>query len=167
MGGIASSLQRVAEFAAGNLLTGGVSALTGAFHDAVSAGADFGSVVNKIQAVGDVTAKYGDQAGSVMDRVRAKALQLGADLPISAKTAADGILELVASGMEVEQAMEASTGVSQLAAAHMLEVGRSAEIVGVALNGFKMRADEAGRAADGVFFTGRPRGRLGTASTAA
>ena len=139
--GMLGSLRRVAEFAAGGLLTGGITALVGAFGQAASAGMEFGTTINRIQALAGATA-------GEMGAVEAKALELGAALPLSASQAAEGIQELVAGGMSLNDALAAATGTAQLAASQLMPVGDAASIVSAALNSFGLAAGEAGRVSD-------------------
>jgi hypothetical protein len=100
-------------------ITGGLGLAISGFQSAISAGASFGETLNRIAAVG------GPEAVAQLDAINAKALELGAKLPISAQQGADGMLALVAGGMSVEQALSAVDGVAGFAAAQMLDVVRS------------------------------------------
>lgn len=152
-------LQGALSVAIGSLVAGAVPAIGSLASQAVSLGSEFSGTVNKIQAVAGVGStamvSFGGQSVNAMEAVRQQALKLGQDLPLSAQQGAEGILELVAGGFALEDALAASTGVAQLAAAHVMNVGDSAAIVSSVLNGFGDslafvgdRAAQAGYAAD-------------------
>lgn len=134
-------LQNAASSALGFIGAQAGIAFAGMVTSAVSAGAEYGAVMNRIQAVSGATA-------GEMDLINKQALKLGADLPISAADAAQGMYALVTAGYSAKDAIAASGGVAALAASQQMEVGRASEIVSAALRGFGMEADQAGRVVD-------------------
>lgn len=134
-------LQSAASSALGFIGAQAGIAFTGMVGSAVSAGAEYGAVMNRIQAVSGATA-------GEMDLINKQALKLGADLPISAADAANGMYALVTAGYSAKDAIAASGGVAALAASQQMEVGRASEIVSAALRGFGLEASEAGRVTD-------------------
>ncbi len=134
-------LQSAASSALGFIGAQAGIAFTGMVGSAVSAGAEYGAVMNRIQAVSGATA-------GEMDLINKQALKLGADLPISAADAAQGMYALVTAGYSAKDAIAASGGVAALAASQQMEVGRASEIVSAALRGFGLEADQAGRVTD-------------------
>lgn len=124
---------------------GSVLAVTGPIGlvvgGAMKMGSEFQGVINRIQAVSGAPEE-------ALGRIQDKALQLGKDLPLSAKDAADGMYALATAGFSVEETLSASEGVARLASSQMMDVGRSSEIVAATLRGFGMEADESGKAVD-------------------
>lgn len=145
-------MQGALSVAIGSLAAMAVPAIGSMAASAISLGSDFQATTNRIQAVAGITAtdmvSFGGQSVNALQAVQQQALKLGQDLPLSAKQAADGILELVAGGMTLEGALAASTGTAQLAAAQMISVGDAASITSSLLNSFGLAADQAGYAAD-------------------
>ena len=114
------------------------------FYAAIKVGAEYERSMNLLQAVTRATAEE-------MKRADALAIKLGADIKlpgVSAKDAADAMLELGKAGMTVEQSMAAAKGTLQLATAAGITAGQAAEITANALNAFSLQATEAGRVAD-------------------
>ena len=72
------------------------------YRGALELDMEFGAVMNRIQAVSGATT---DQLAAM----NAKALELGATLPISAKDAADGMYALVMAGYSAEAVSGATT----------------------------------------------------------
>lgn len=144
VGGVFSSIGAGA-VAMGNLIanavTMGIGSLVGGVQQAVGTGMAFQGVLNRISAVSGATAQE-------LDLISAKALQLGKDLPISAKDAADGMYAMATAGFTVNEVIASSTGVAQLASSQMMEVGRASEIVAATLRSFKIPADQASEAVD-------------------
>ena len=82
-----------------------------------------------------------------IDKIRAKAMQLGKDTQFSTLQAAQGMTELLKAGVGVEDVMGgASQAMLDLAAAGGLELPEAAEIMSTAMNAFHMR--DAAHAAD-------------------
>jgi TP901 family phage tail tape measure protein len=109
--------------------------LAGVAAAAVKAGTDFEKVMNSIQGVLTPT---GDQ----LDRVREKAMQMGADTAFSAGDAATAILELGKAGFDTETAISSVGDVLQLAAASGLDMGQAAEMAARTLNAFGMESKD-------------------------
>jgi TP901 family phage tail tape measure protein len=86
-----------------------------------------------------------------MERVRAKAKELGADLALpgtSAGQAAQAMLELNKGGLSIEESMNAARGAIQLARAAMVSEAEAANTAANTLNTFGLAGDQAGRVAD-------------------
>lgn len=120
------------------------AAVTGAF------------AVKSAQAFGDFQAAI-LQSKSVLDKadwaengkkVEDLAIQLGADLPISAKDAALGFAELAKAGFKTNEILDSGRGLATLAVAGQLDMARSSEILSAALQGFQLPATAAGHVAD-------------------
>ena len=86
-----------------------------------------------------------------MERVRAKAKELGADLTLpgtSAGQAAQAMLELNKGGLSIKESMDAARGSIQLARAAMVSEAQAANITANALNTYQLAGDQAGRVSD-------------------
>ena len=123
-------------------LTGAVTLpILGIGSAAISAFGDFESSINRASAVGDIY-------GANLEKLKQQALDLGAKTQFSAKQAADGMAELAASGFNTTQIMAAMPAVLNLAASGQMEVGRAAEIASNLMAGFKIPAEDVGKAVD-------------------
>ena len=76
------------------------------------------------------------------------ARQLGRDTVWTASQAADGMQFLAMAGFSVNQVLEATPGMLDLATAGTLELGEAADIASNILTGFGLEAEEMGRVAD-------------------
>lgn len=108
--------------------------------DAVKNYSDFTAQLSQIKAVTGLDAE-------VMDAVKEKALELGADTQFSSTEAAQGMTELLKAGVSVKDVLgDASQAALDLAAAGQLSLPEAAEIMSTAMNAFHM--DDATHAAD-------------------
>lgn len=110
----------------------------------LTAGIEYEKALNTFQAVTRATNEEMAQAADTAKR-------LGADITLpatSAKDAALAMTELAKAGLSANEAMAASKGVLQLAAAGQLDEARAAEIAANALNSFRLAATETTRVAD-------------------
>lgn len=129
------------------LLVGGAMTAVGAaglagFGLAIKKAADFESQISKIGAVSGATE---DQ----LEKVRKKALQLGADTVFSAGDAANAIEELVKAGLTVEDALNgAADATVALAAAGEIDLPQAATIAANAMNQFNLAAQDLPHVAD-------------------
>lgn len=86
-----------------------------------------------------------------MEKLRKKSLELGNDIKlpgVSAKDAADAMLQLAKAGLNVTDTLAASQAVLQLGRAVNADFADSAFVVGSALNGFGVAAGDASKVAD-------------------
>lgn len=122
-----------------------ISALSQPFVDVATSGLEaassFEDIMTQLETFGGLT-------GDELERVSDLALQLGADTKFSASDAAGAMLELVKSGMSVEEAMTATRGALDLAAAGNISLDASAGIVATTLAQFGLDAADAGDAAN-------------------
>lgn len=117
-------------------------AIAGGFALAVKSAADFESRMSAVKAVS------GASAGE-MDKLTAKALQLGKDTSFSASEAAQAIEELVKAGVSVPDVMNgAADATVALAAAGEVALPQAAELSANAMNAFGLSAKEMPRIAD-------------------
>lgn len=102
---------------------------------AVKTFADFDKVMTNFEARTGATAQQ-------MERVREVALQMGRDTQFSSTQATEALLELVSSGSSVEEAIEVLPNVLDLAAAGMLELGESADLVTDIMAQFRLASED-------------------------
>lgn len=89
--------------------------------------------------------------GQGMQEMEALALKWGSETIFSANESAEAMLELTKSGITPAQTKAGALGATMnLAATEGLELGKTAEIVGAAMNTFGLRANEAGRISDAL-----------------
>lgn len=123
------------------LLGVGVAAVAG-FGAAISAAADFEKSISVFESVTGTT-------GAALDKVREKALQLGADTKFSALEAVDAMNELGKAGISTEDILGgAADATVALAAAGEIDLAQAAAIASAAMNQFNLTAAEAPKIAD-------------------
>jgi len=105
--------------------------LAGLYGAGLSAASGFQNVMTQLET-------FGGLAGAELEAVRQTALQLGADTMFSATDAANAMLELVKSGMSVEEAMNGANAAMSLAAVSGLGMEESAGILATTLNNFNL-----------------------------
>lgn len=96
--------------------------------------------------VGAVTEEAADSEG--FKKLTAKARELGNTTQFTSAQAAQGMKFLGMAGFNTNQILAATPAILNLAIADNMELGQSAEIVSNILNGFAMKAEQAGEAAD-------------------
>lgn len=106
------------------------------FGLAVKASADFEKVLSGTKAVTGASTEE-------MDKLRQKALQIGADTSFSAGEAAQAIDELAKAGVSIPDIMNgAADATAALAAAGEIDLPQAAEIASAAMNSFKLSAKD-------------------------
>jgi TP901 family phage tail tape measure protein len=118
-------------------------ALGGALYKAVKPAVDFEFAMAR---VGAVTEEAANSSG--FKKLTAKARELGNTTQYTSAEAAKAMQLLGMSGFNTNQILAATPAILNLAIADNMELGESAEIVSNILNGFGMKAEEAGRASD-------------------
>jgi len=96
--------------------------------------------------VGAVTEEAANSEG--FKKLTAKARELGNTTQFTSAQAAQGMKFLGMAGFNTNQILAATPAILNLAIADNMELGQSAEIVSNILNGFAMKAEQAGEAAD-------------------
>lgn len=127
------SLYGTAALAAGLAIKGAIKSTADFEHQLYVFQATTGATVDEMQAISD------------------KAKALGSDLSLpstSAGDAAQAMTELAKAGLSVQDTLDGSTGVLQLAAAAQLDVASAAEFVATELNAFGLAGSEATHVAD-------------------
>lgn len=122
-------------------ITGTATALAGVATAAAKTGADFESQMSRVKAISGAT-------GEEFEKLKAQAIELGAETSFSASQAAEGMENLAAAGFTTTETMEAMPGLLDLAAASGEDLASSSDIAASALRGFGMEASEAGHVAD-------------------
>lgn len=138
------SLGRVRDVALGVYLPQLAGKIAGAGLSMLNAAGDFQQGMNIFQEVSGATAAQ-------MQLVSARAEQLGNDITlpgVSARTAADAMIELSKAGLSVNDTLAAGKGVLALAKAGQLDTAQAAEIAANALLAFNLAGSEASRVAD-------------------
>lgn len=126
----------------GTVMLGAATVIAGGFALAVNSAADFEKVISGIAAVSGAT-------GPELDKVRAKALQLGADTAFSAGEAAGAMEELIKAGLSVDDVLNgAADATVNLAAAGEVDLTTAATIASNAMNQFSLSAGDMPHVAD-------------------
>lgn len=138
VGSLRAALQAagVTGYAGAKLMTAGFGvALVGGLALAVTKAAQFEKQISGIAAVSNAT-------GPQLDKIRAKALQLGADTQFSASEAASAMEELVKAGLSVDEVLNgAADAAVSLAAAGGITIPEAATIAANAMNQFGLAAE--------------------------
>jgi TP901 family phage tail tape measure protein len=100
-------------------------------------------------AMAEIAARTG-LTGEALDTIRDKALQMGADTKFSAQDAADGFLQLLASGSSVEEAMIQIEAVMMGAAAAGSDLGFTADGLTDIMAAMGLEASESVRVMDAL-----------------
>jgi TP901 family phage tail tape measure protein len=127
---------------ASTLAIGAGLAIAGGFAVAINSAADFEKGLSNIRAVSGATA-------GEMEKIRAKALQLGADTKFSAGEAAQAMEELAKAGVSTADILNgAADATVNLAAAGDIALPEAATIASNAMNQFALKAQELPKVAD-------------------
>lgn len=116
-------------------------ALTGIGAAGLKTAADFDS------AMAEISARTGT-TGKDLESVRQFALKMGADTVFSGQQSAGALLELLAAGQSVEQAMATLPAVLNMAAASGMELGAAAKVTTDILAAFQLQAKDSARVTD-------------------
>ncbi|MBZ0316338.1 MAG: phage tail tape measure protein [Anaerolineae bacterium] len=138
MNRVGANLQRI-----GTAVTIATLPIAGFVRQGIAAFANFEEVLAEIEARTGATA---DQ----MKIVEQVALDMGKQTAFSAKEAAEGMLQLLASGMDTNQAIAALRPTLDLAAAGHIQLAEAASVVTTILGQFNLEADQSGRVADAL-----------------
>lgn len=126
----------------GAVMVGAGLGIAAGFGVAINAAATFEERISGIKAVSGATE-------AELDKIRKKALQLGADTKYSAAESALAMEELVKAGLSVEDVLNgAAEATVNLAAAGEIELPRAAEIAANAMNAFNLAAKDLPHVAD-------------------
>lgn len=126
---------------AGKALLPVTGAVVGLGTAAVKTTADFDSSMSKVSAVSGAT-------GEELDKLRAKAREMGETTQFSASEAADAMNYMAMAGWKTKDMLDGIDGIMNLAAASGEDLATTSDIVTDALTAFGMSADESGHFAD-------------------
>lgn len=127
-----------------NLMAGMGLAAVALGVSATKMAADFDQSMSTIQA--DLQASDGD-----MQKLRAAAIQAGADTVYNANEAADGIDALGKAGLSTTDILSGGlSGALNLAASDGMQVGEAAELMSTTLKQFNLEGSDAGKVADAL-----------------
>lgn len=127
---------------AGLVAVGAAAGIAAGFGVAINAAANFEQKISGIAAVSGAT-------GAELDRIRDKALKLGADTKFSAGEAALAMEELIKAGLSVDDVLNgAADATVNLAAAGEIDLPQAATIAANAMNTFNLAAEDLPRVAD-------------------
>lgn len=121
----------------GGQMTLATAPIAGALFAGIGAASSFESAMAEIQARTGLTADE-------MQKVSDFALKMGADTAFSAQDAADAMLELLASGQSVNEAMATLPSVLTLAAAGSIGLGLAADATTDIMSQFGLEVTDAG-----------------------
>ncbi len=143
--GVASSMNRVGANLQriGTAFTVATLPVAGFVKQGIAAFANFEEVLAEIEARTGATA-------AEMRIVESVALDMGKQTAFSAKEAAEGMLQLLASGMDTNEAIAALRPTLDLAAAGKISLGEAASVVTTILGQFNLEADQSARVADAL-----------------
>lgn len=114
---------------------------------AMAAGAkaamDFENALTDVATRGKIT-------GKALDSLRADMLKVGSDFKIGATAATEGLLDLVAGGMSVEEALATLPTVIAVSKAELVDMGNAADWLTDTMAQFGLNASQAGKAADTI-----------------
>ena len=123
----------------------GLAALTAAIAAAgaaaIKVGADFEAAMSKVGAISGAT-------GEDMERLTAKAKEMGEKTKFSATEAADAFSYMAMAGWKTEDMLSGIEGIMNLAAASGEDLASVSDIVTDALTAFGLKAQDSGRFAD-------------------
>jgi len=100
-------------------------------------------------AMAEIAARTGATAEE-MDKVKAKALEMGKTTSFSATQSAEGMLQLLASGYDLNETFAALPSTLDAAAAGGMDLGYTADVLTDALAMFNLGAEDADRVADAL-----------------
>lgn len=115
--------------------------LTGGFVSCVSAANDFQEAMSAVEAISDASAED-------MERLNAKAKELGATTKFTAQQSADAMVYMGMAGWGAEEMLNGMTGVTNLAAASGEDLAQVSDIVTDNLTAFGLTAADTAHFAD-------------------
>ena len=105
---------------------------------ALQAGASFEAMMNEVAAASRI-----DLGSSSFQQLEEEALSLGSSTKFSASQAAEAMKFLTMSGFSVNETLESTAGVLDLASAGSLELGQAADISSDILSGYSANLDQS------------------------
>lgn len=137
-----SSAEATKKLSTGMVVAGG--AMVGAMALAVRSATNFEDALAGVRAAGNAS-------GEEMDKLRAKALQLGADTKFSATEAASAMEALIKAGLTTNDVLNgAADAAVNLAAAERIDLTKASEIAATAMTAFNLKAQDLPQIADTI-----------------
>lgn len=126
----------------GKTLSKRISApIVGAFVAATKATSNFDSAMSKVSAISGAT-------GDDLDKLRAKAKEMGASTKFSATESAEALNYMAMAGWKTNDMLDGLEGIMNLAAASGEDLATTSDIVTDALTAFGLQAKDSGHFAD-------------------
>lgn len=138
---VASGLSNVVLGVTAAAASGGIAALAGLGKKVYDIAGGFDQQMARVNAISD-------EVGVSYDKLRTKAIDLGAETAFSAKEAAAGMENMASAGFNTKEIYDSMEGVLALAAVSGGDVALAAENSASALRGFGLEASQAGHVAD-------------------
>lgn len=137
-----SSAEATKKLSSGMMVVGG--AAVGALALAVRSATNFEDALAGVRAAGNASA-------AEMEKLRAKALQLGADTKFSSTEAAGAMEALIKAGLSTNDVLDgAADAAVNLAAAERLDLTKASEIAATAMTAFNLQAKDMPKIADTI-----------------
>lgn len=144
MGRIGSSIKngfsKLGNVAQAAMAKAGDAAL-GLVKDSINAGANFDAGMSNVAAISGAT-------GKELDKLRAKAMEMGAKTKFSASEAADAFSYMAMAGWKTSDMLSGIEGIMNLAAASGEDLALTSDIVTDALTAFGLKASDSAHFAD-------------------
>ena len=126
---------------ASQIVTKGISLLTGELKNAITTGMQFEAAMSQVAAISGAT-------GSELELLTETAKHYGETTMFSASQAAEALNYMALAGWDANQSVDALGGVLDLAAASGMDLGAASDAVTDYLSAFSMEASQAGYMAD-------------------
>ena len=126
---------------AGQKMMGVTTVVAGVGAAAVKTTADFDGAMSNVAAISGAT-------GDDIDKLRAKAREMGSQTKFSASEAADAMSYMAMVGWKTDDMLDGIDGVMNLAAASGEDLATTSDIVTDALTAFGLKAEDSGHFAD-------------------
>lgn len=120
---------------------GAVLGVSIGLKDTIETYKDFEAAMSQVQAISGAT-------GSELDKLTAKAKEMGATTKFTAKESADAFNYMAMAGWKTDDMLNGIEGILNLAAASGEDLATTSDIVTDALTAFKMKAGDAGHFSD-------------------
>ena len=139
-GSIKNGFSKLGNVAQAAMAKAGDAAL-GLVKDSINAGANFDAGMSNVAAISGAT-------GKELDKLRAKAMEMGAKTKFSASEAADAFSYMAMAGWKTSDMLSGIEGIMNLAAASGEDLALTSDIVTDALTAFGLKASDSAHFAD-------------------
>ena len=138
--GLLTGLKGIGSLAA-KAVAATATALGGLAAAAVNVGMDFESAMSEVAAISGAT-------GNELEKLKAKAMEMGATTKFSATQSAEALKYMAMAGWKTNQMVDGLSGIMNLAAASGEDLATTSDIVTDALTGFGLSAEDSSHFAD-------------------